>query len=163
MPRKFKIGGGVPPVQRHRHLQPGPRLRSPASASGKLEWLQRRRSAAAWARTDRAPETYPRIGDVIGLHPPPTRPIATLDGGGHGVQRDYGDRVDRAHARFKYTIDDQGPRGFSQGREIERAPGVRPGAGQARSSSRRTGDQLRLDQRRKRPGALHALHRRAAA
>ena len=24
------------------------------------------------------------------------------------VQRDYGDRVDRAHARFKYTIDDMG-------------------------------------------------------
>jgi sulfite reductase (NADPH) hemoprotein beta-component len=24
------------------------------------------------------------------------------------VQRDYGDRVDRAHARFKYTIDDKG-------------------------------------------------------
>src|SRR5690606_19081394 len=25
-----------------------------------------------------------------------------------GVQRDYGDRVDRLHARFKYTIDDKG-------------------------------------------------------
>ena len=24
------------------------------------------------------------------------------------VQRDYGDRVDRSHARFKYTIDDKG-------------------------------------------------------
>lgn len=50
--------------------------------------------------------TYPRLADVIGFCTPDqvlkvTETIVT-------IQRDYGDRTERKHARFKYTIDDRG-------------------------------------------------------
>src|ERR1700712_3276180 len=52
------------------------------------------------------PETYPRTGDVIGFCKPQdaidvAEKIVT-------VQRDYGDRSNRKHARLKYTIDGMG-------------------------------------------------------
>jgi sulfite reductase (NADPH) hemoprotein beta-component len=51
-------------------------------------------------------ETYPRLADVLGFCRPDqvvevAEKIVT-------VQRDYGDRVDRKHARFKYTVADRG-------------------------------------------------------
>jgi sulfite reductase (NADPH) hemoprotein beta-component len=52
------------------------------------------------------PQTYPRLGDVIGF----VTPEQLLEVGGTVVmiQRDYGDRSDRKHARLKYTIADRG-------------------------------------------------------
>jgi sulfite reductase (NADPH) hemoprotein beta-component len=52
------------------------------------------------------PETYPRVADVLGF----CTPEQTLAVAEHvvGVQRDYGDRANRKHARLKYTIDDRG-------------------------------------------------------
>ncbi len=49
--------------------------------------------------------TYPRIADVIGFVKA-DQVIETAEKV-MLVQRDFGDRVDRAHARFKYTIDDR--------------------------------------------------------
>lgn len=51
-------------------------------------------------------ETYPRLADVIGFCTPGqvvevSEKIVT-------IQRDFGDRTDRKHARFKYTVDDLG-------------------------------------------------------
>ncbi|MGA0846023.1 MAG: NADPH-dependent assimilatory sulfite reductase hemoprotein subunit [Luteolibacter sp.] len=52
-------------------------------------------------------KTYPRLADVIGF--------CTVDQAVDVaekvvlVQRDFGDRTDRKHARFKYTVDDRGP------------------------------------------------------
>src|SRR5258708_6320964 len=57
-------------------------------------------------RTDNEPRTYPRLADVIGFIPK-ERLVACADAV-MGLQRDYGNRVDRARARFKYTIDDKG-------------------------------------------------------
>ena len=71
-------------------------------------------------RTDQAPETYPRLGDVIGFIPK-DRLLAATDAV-IGVQRDHGDRKVRAHARFKYTIDDLGLDWVRA--EIERRMGV---------------------------------------
>jgi len=52
------------------------------------------------------PQTYPRIGDVIGfLRPEHVLKVAETV---VMIQRDYGDRTDRKHARLKYTIDDRG-------------------------------------------------------
>ena len=52
------------------------------------------------------PQTYPRIGDVIGfLTPDQTLKVAETV---VMIQRDYGDRTERKHARLKYTIDDRG-------------------------------------------------------
>ena len=52
------------------------------------------------------PETYPRTGDVIGF----CKPEHAVDVAEQvvTVQRDYGDRSNRKHARLKYTIDDMG-------------------------------------------------------
>ena len=52
------------------------------------------------------PETYPRVGNVIGF----CKPADVIDVAEKAVtvQRDYGDRSNRKHARVKYTIDDMG-------------------------------------------------------
>jgi len=50
--------------------------------------------------------TYPRLGSVIGFATPEQtlEAVQTL----LEIQRDHGDRSNRKHARFKYTIDDHG-------------------------------------------------------
>jgi sulfite reductase (NADPH) hemoprotein beta-component len=52
------------------------------------------------------PQTYPRLADVIGfLAPEQTLKVAETV---VMIQRDFGDRTDRKHARLKYTIADRG-------------------------------------------------------
>ncbi len=50
--------------------------------------------------------TYPQLADVIGF----VTPDQLLDLAWHtvAIQRDFGDRENRKHARFKYTLDDRG-------------------------------------------------------
>ncbi|MCB1069748.1 MAG: assimilatory sulfite reductase (NADPH) hemoprotein subunit [Kiritimatiellae bacterium] len=65
------------------------------------------------------PETYPRLADILGFVTPDqvlavAEQIVT-------VQRDYGDRTNRKHARLKYTIDDRGIQWFRE--EVERRLG----------------------------------------
>lgn len=50
--------------------------------------------------------TYPRIADVIGYCP--AEKVVDVCEKIVMVQRDYGDRSDRKHARFKYTVQDHG-------------------------------------------------------
>ena len=51
-------------------------------------------------------ETYPRLADVVGYCPKnKTLQVAEEI---VKIQRDFGDRSNRKHARFKYTIDDRG-------------------------------------------------------
>jgi sulfite reductase (NADPH) hemoprotein beta-component len=57
-------------------------------------------------RTDNEPRTYPRLADVIGFIPK-DRLFDAADAV-MGVQRDFGNRVERPRARFKYTVDDKG-------------------------------------------------------
>ena len=62
--------------------------------------------------THKKPQTYPRLGSLIGFVPAErlievVRAIVT-------VQRDYGDRSNRRHARMKYLIDDWGIDRFVQ-------------------------------------------------
>jgi sulfite reductase (NADPH) hemoprotein beta-component len=52
------------------------------------------------------PATYPRLADVIGFCPPAAS-VAVAEAVVK-IQRDFGDRTDRKHARLKYTIDDRG-------------------------------------------------------
>ena len=60
--------------------------------------------------THKVPATFPRLGDVVGFCTPEDA-VAVAE---HTmcIQRDYGDRKDRAHARFKYTIEDRGTQWF---------------------------------------------------
>ncbi len=50
--------------------------------------------------------TYPRLADVIGFCTPGQ--VVEVAEKTVLVQRDFGDRTDRKHARFKYTVDDHG-------------------------------------------------------
>lgn len=52
------------------------------------------------------PATYPRLADVIGFCSPAAS-VAVAEAVVK-IQRDFGDRTDRKHARLKYTIDDRG-------------------------------------------------------
>lgn len=104
MPRKFKIGFAVPPSNDIDIYSQDLGFVAIASR-GKLKGFNVV-IGGGMGRADRAPETYPRLGDVIGyIDVDQLQP--TLDAV-MGVQRDFGDRVTRAHARFKYTIDDKG-------------------------------------------------------
>jgi sulfite reductase (NADPH) hemoprotein beta-component len=51
-------------------------------------------------------ETYPRAGDVMAFCTPDQ--VMDVSEKVMTVQRDFGDRVDRHHARFKYTVQDLG-------------------------------------------------------
>ncbi|MCW1883298.1 NADPH-dependent assimilatory sulfite reductase hemoprotein subunit [Luteolibacter flavescens] len=51
--------------------------------------------------------TYPRLADVIGFCS--ADQIVDVAEKVVLVQRDFGDRTDRKHSRFKYTVDDRGP------------------------------------------------------
>lgn len=104
MPRKFKIGFAVPPSNDIDIYSQDLGFIA-VSSRGKLKGFNVT-IGGGMGRTDRAPETYPRLGDVIGYidaeHLLPTVDAVM------GVQRDYGARDVRAHARFKYTVDDKG-------------------------------------------------------
>ena len=50
--------------------------------------------------------TFPRLADLIGFVPP--EQLLAVAENVVKVQRDYGDRTNRKHARLKYTIEDRG-------------------------------------------------------
>jgi sulfite reductase (NADPH) hemoprotein beta-component len=104
LPRKFKIAFAVPPINDvdvyaqdlgFIAISEGDALAGFNVAVG-----------GGMGRTDNEPATYPRLADVIGF----CAPERVTEVAEHvvTVQRDFGDRVDRKHARLKYTIDDRG-------------------------------------------------------
>jgi sulfite reductase (NADPH) hemoprotein beta-component len=64
-------------------------------------------------------ETYPRLADVLGFCRP--EQVVSVAEAIVTVQRDFGDRTDRKHARFKYTVADRGLVWIRQ--EVERRLG----------------------------------------
>jgi len=73
------------------------------------------------AMTHGEPQTYPRTADIMG-YCRPDQAIAVAEAV-VTVQRDWGDRVERKHARLKYTIDDRGLDAFRA--EVEQRSGVK--------------------------------------
>ena len=67
------------------------------------------------------PDTYPRTADVMGFCA--TRDAVAIAEAVVTVQRDWGDRANRKHARLKYTIEDRGLAAFRA--EVEQRAGVR--------------------------------------
>lgn len=104
MPRKFKIGFAVPPSNDIDIYSQDLGFIA-VESGGELVGFNVV-VGGGMGRTDRAPETYPRLGDVIGYIEKKDL-LRTVDAV-MGVQRDYGARDVRAHARFKYTVDDKG-------------------------------------------------------
>ncbi|MBN9042575.1 MAG: sulfite reductase subunit beta [Rhizobiales bacterium 62-47] len=104
MPRKFKIGFVIPPSND---------IDVYAQDLGFIAIVVRGKLkgfnvaiGGGMGRTDQAPQTYPRLADVIGFIK--VEQLTAAIDAVMSVQRDYGDRVDRLHARFKYTVDDKG-------------------------------------------------------
>ncbi|OQM73713.1 NADPH-dependent assimilatory sulfite reductase hemoprotein subunit [Manganibacter manganicus] len=104
MPRKFKIGFAVPPVNDIDVFSQDLGFIA-ISENGVLKGFNVA-IGGGMGRTDQAPQTYPRLATVIGFIDA-DKVIATCDATME-VQRDYGDRLNRARARFKYTVDDKG-------------------------------------------------------
>ena len=67
------------------------------------------------------PDTYPRTADVMGFCT--TDDAVAVAEAVVTVQRDWGDRANRKHARLKYTIEDRGLDAFRA--EVERRAGVK--------------------------------------
>ncbi|MEO6217564.1 MAG: NADPH-dependent assimilatory sulfite reductase hemoprotein subunit [Sphingomonas sp.] len=104
MPRKFKIGFALPPSNDIDVYTQDLGFIAIVGDDG-LEGFNVA-IGGGMGRTDQAPGTYPRLADIIGfVSVDQVIPVADAV---MAVQRDYGDRVDRQHARFKYTIDDKG-------------------------------------------------------
>lgn len=104
LPRKFKIGFVIPPsndIDVYAQdlgfiaITEGDRLLGFNVAIG-----------GGLGHTDRVNSTWPDLARVIGFVDK-ERMLAVCDAV-MGVQRDHGDRSNRAHARFKYTIHDHG-------------------------------------------------------
>jgi sulfite reductase (NADPH) hemoprotein beta-component len=104
LPRKFKIGFAVPPVNDVDVF---------ANDLGFIAILQDGALAGfnlviggGMGATHGDAETYPRVGNVVGfLTPDQLLDVATAV---VTTQRDFGNRNVRKRARFKYTIDDHG-------------------------------------------------------
>ena len=104
MPRKFKVAIAVPP---HNDVDVF------AHDLGLIAVEENGRVAGynvsiggGMGMTHGVPETFPRTGDVIGYCPADR--VVDLAEKVVTIQRDWGDRSDRAHARFKYTIETYG-------------------------------------------------------
>jgi sulfite reductase (NADPH) hemoprotein beta-component len=114
LPRKFKIAVAVPPLNDVDVF---------AHDLGFIAIVEQGRLAGfnvvvggGMGASHGEKETFPRVGDVIGFVSP-ERLLAVAEGV-VVVQRDFGDRMNRKHARLKYTIEDRGLPWFVE--ELER-------------------------------------------
>jgi sulfite reductase (NADPH) hemoprotein beta-component len=117
MPRKFKIGFAVPPINDVDVF---------AQDLGFIAILDAGRVVGydvavggGMGATHGDPETYPRVGDVIGFVEP--KDVIGLAVAVVTTQRDWGNRTVRKRARLKYTIDDHGLDAFTA--EVQRRAG----------------------------------------
>src|SRR5215831_327448 len=120
LPRKFKVGVAVPPSND---------IDVFANDLGFIAILGAKGAITGWnvtvgggmGMTHGEPKTYPRNADVMGFCR--TEDVLTVAEAVVTVQRDWGDRKNRKHARLKYTIDDRGLDAFRS--EVERRAGVK--------------------------------------
>ena len=123
LPRKFKIVVAVPPSNDVDIF---------AHDLGYIAILDDKGDVAGWnvtvgggmGMTHGDTDTYPRTADLMGYCE--TRDAVALAEAVVTVQRDWGDRKTRKHARLKYTIEDRGLDAFRA--EVERRAGITLGA-----------------------------------
>ncbi len=118
LPRKFKIAVAVPPMNDVDIYANCLGFIAITDDNGELAGFNVT-VGGGMGMTHGDTATYPRLADVIAF----CRPEQTLAVAEQVValQRDYGDRVNRKHARFKYTVDDHGPEWIRS--EVERRLG----------------------------------------
>ena len=118
LPRKFKIGIAVPPSNDVDVFSQDLGYIAVTDAAGRLAGFNVTVGGGLGMSHNQI-ETYPRIGDVLGFCTP-DQAVAVAEQV-VTVQRDFGDRTDRKHARLKYTIADRGLAWFRG--EVERRLG----------------------------------------
>jgi sulfite reductase (NADPH) hemoprotein beta-component len=122
LPRKFKIAVAVPPSNDVDVF---------AHDLGFIAILDQKNEVVGYnvtvgggmGMTHGEPDTYPRTADVMGFCQP--QDAIAVSEAVLTVQRDWGDRSDRKHARLKYTIEDHGLDAFRT--EVEHRSGVKLG------------------------------------
>src|SRR5690554_4955536 len=105
LPRKFKMAVAVPPYNDVDVLANDFGLIAIVDDAGGLAGFNVAIGGGMGA-SHGDPKTYPRLASVIGFVPPGR--VLDIATAAITVQRDHGDRRERKHARFKYTIDDLG-------------------------------------------------------
>lgn len=118
LPRKFKIGLAIPPLNDVDVFAQDLGLIAIVQG-GELTGFNVAVGGGMGA-THGDPTTYPRLADVIGFVRPER--LLALAEAVIAVQRDWGDREERKHARLKYTIDRRGLDAFKV--EVERRLGI---------------------------------------
>jgi len=119
LPRKFKIGLAVPPSNDIDVFANDLGFIAIVAPDGTIEgWNVT--VGGGMGMTHGEPQTYPRTADVMGFCR--SEDAIAVAEAVVTVQRDWGDRSDRKHARLKYTIDDRGLDAFRA--EVERRAGV---------------------------------------
>ncbi len=105
LPRKFKIAVAVPPYNDVDVFANDLGLIAIVDDAGNLAGFNVAIGGGMGASHGIAAH-YPRLGNVIGFVTP--EQVFAIAEAAITVQRDLGDREERKHARFKYTIDDHG-------------------------------------------------------
>ena len=120
LPRKFKIVVAVPPsndVDVYAHDLAFIAILDDAGAV--TGWNVT--AGGGMGMTHGEPDTYPRAAELMGFCK--TGDVLKIAEHVVTVQRDWGDRLNRKHARLKYTIEDRGLDAFRA--EVERRAGVK--------------------------------------
>lgn len=118
LPRKFKIGFAIPPHNDIDVFAQDLGFIAILDDDGTLLGYDVAIGGGMGA-THGDPETYPRLGNVIGFVMPAQ--VTAVAEAVITTQRDHGNRQDRKRARLKYTVDDRGLDWFKS--EVERRVG----------------------------------------
>jgi sulfite reductase (NADPH) hemoprotein beta-component len=120
LPRKFKIVVAVPPSNDVDVFAHDLGFIAILDANGHVQgWNVT--VGGGMGMTHGEPETYPRTADTMGFCA--SGDVLAIAEAVVTVQRDWGDRGNRKHARLKYTIEDRGLDAFRA--EVERRAGVK--------------------------------------
>src|SRR5476651_628870 len=136
LPRKFKIVVAVPPSNDVDVFAHDLGFVAILDGDGEIEgWNVT--VGGGMGMTHGEPDTYPRTADVMGFCR--GEDVLAVAEAVVTVQRDWGDRGDRKHARLKYTIEDKGLDAFRT--EVEKRSRVKLGSARAVTFTS-TGDRL---------------------
>ena len=104
LPRKFKIGVAVPPYNDIDVFAQDLGLIAIVEQDTLVGFNVSVGGGMGMTHSDTS--TYPRLGEVVGFCLP--EQVLAVAEQVVAIQRDFGDRSVRKHARFKYTLDDRG-------------------------------------------------------
>ena len=122
LPRKFKIGFVVPPLN-DVDIYTNCLGFVAVEENGKLTGYNLL-AGGGMGRSHNNPETFPRLADIIGFIP--VDQVVNAAKGVVTIHRDFGDRTNRKHARLKYVLEDRGADWFRT--ELEKRVGFKLGA-----------------------------------